>query len=233
MKSVKRHKYKYFPLELIKIFLRDTSLRRPVFKHRRDLVKNRGMADLSTPSHCIYEPVGSSLDVRYGTFIKSSLFVSSFHISESLHSAFLRALWIILTPPSRMSASHARVYRLRKVLPAKMCPLCSIKRLSQDTTHLAGASSPVYSCPATSGEDAFIILTVLGRKGEHFSKTHCTALDSAGFPLTSLLLSPRDLIKKFLVIDRARRLGNMKVSWLGFPSPWTAWQLTTFHTFSR
>lgn len=30
---------------------------------------------------------------------------------------------------------------------------------------------------------------------------------------------PRDLIKKFLVIDRARRLGNMKVSGPDFPSP--------------
>ncbi|GLD57116.1 cAMP-dependent protein kinase catalytic subunit PRKX [Lates japonicus] len=33
----------------------------------------------------------------------------------------------------------------------------------------------------------------------------CTAVDSL-----TVSFSPRDLIKKFLVIDRARRLGNMK-----------------------
>lgn len=54
---------------------------------RKDLVKNRENADLSTFSHHIYETVSSSSDVRYGTFIKSSLFISSYHISsESWHS---------------------------------------------------------------------------------------------------------------------------------------------------
>lgn len=52
----------------------------------------------------------------------------------------------------------------------------------------------------------------------------CNAVDL----LTVSVSPPRDLIKKFLVIDRARRLGNMKVSW--FPV-WPRWQLPIFHPF--
>lgn len=90
---MKRHKYKYLPPELIKIFLCDISLQRPVFKYRKDLDKNGERADLSTSSRYIYETVSTSSDVRYGTFIERSLFGSSYRISsESLLSAILRPL---------------------------------------------------------------------------------------------------------------------------------------------
>lgn len=121
-KSIKRHKYKHFLPELIKIFPGDISLQRPVFKQKKDLDKKKWeIADLSTSSVCIYEAVSSSSDVRYGTFMESSLFVSSYRISSERRTLpFLRSRWIIPTvPPAPLSTSYAQVYSFRKFQSAK------------------------------------------------------------------------------------------------------------------
>lgn len=107
-------------------------------------------------------------------------------------------------------------------------------------THSASLHHLLQAVRFTFGEDAFVICTQLWRTWQVFlmwererenmstvkKKNHCWFTDSF-FPPS------RDLIKKFLVIDRARRLGNMKVSRLDFMSLWTTWQPTIFHPFSR
>ena len=168
MKSMKRHEYKYFPLELITIFLCDISFQRPVFKHRRDLVGNGEIADLPTSSRCIYEPVSSCWDVRYGTFIKSSLFVSTYHISSySLHFTILRSQWIILIPLSWISTSI-----LSKSLSRKKCSLSSIKRLSEEHNSLSLTLSLFKGWQCWGGpSDSFCSWE--GERLYSFGLTHC------------------------------------------------------------
>ena len=124
------------------------------------------------------------------------------------------------------------VYITCTSLQSEKVLLSSIKRLSEGQHSLSQLLSPVTGCQEPVVR-THLSLWQCGRTWQSslVRDIHCTVqlLDS----LTVFLSPSRDLIKKFLVIDRARRLGNMKVSWLDFLAPWTTWQPNIFHTFSR
>lgn len=149
----------------------------------------------------------------------------AFH-QKGVHSAVLRSRWIIPPFPSApMSTLHAQVYSFRKFPSAKKKKKSShflqLKHCQKDTIHLA---SPRHLLRAVRlplvrihlsfwqrWKDLLAIFVLWERKRLLLRYI----LYNTGF--THCFLSPsRDLIKKFLVIDRARRLGNMKVSWYDF-----------------
>lgn len=115
---MKRHEYKYFALELIKIFLCDVSLQRPVFKHRRDLVGNREIADLPTSSHCIYEPVSKLLgcEIRY---LHQKLSVRQ-HLSHFILKPTLCHFKIPVNHPHSSLMNCLHVYSLKDPVSKKV-----------------------------------------------------------------------------------------------------------------
>ena len=206
-----------FPLELIKMFSMShhSNACLKLVKHPD---KNREMADLSTSSCCIYEAV-----------IRCEI--------QHLYSKFavLQQASHLLSPHSLSHGCPHHTLHLysQKVLLWKSIPLSSIRQMSKGHFSLSRPRSPLADRGAMFGsmhlsfwqcKDHLVTVFPRVQEKQHFSGQLWTDL---------FLFALRDLIKKFLVIDRARRLGNMKVSWLDFLSAWTTWRPTLFHSISR